>query len=119
MLEFSIVGVGLNVNQEGFNLPKATSMFLESGKQFDLKEIIEGFLLHFEKWYFKLKNGGHDLILNSYHRLLMWRGEERTFRVNDEEFYGEIVGIDPHGRLAINHNGILNYYGIKEVEFVG
>ncbi|WP_420577333.1 biotin--[acetyl-CoA-carboxylase] ligase [Ekhidna sp.] len=119
ILEFSIVGVGLNVNQEGFNLPNATSMFLETGKQFDLREIMEDFLLQFEKWYIKLKNGGHDSILNSYHQLLMWRGEERAFKANDEEFYGEIVGIDSHGRLAINHNGTLNYYGIKEVEFRG
>jgi BirA family biotin operon repressor/biotin-[acetyl-CoA-carboxylase] ligase len=118
-LESSIVGVGLNVNQKGFALPKATSMSIETGDDFDLNDIMENFLLKLEKWYLKLKAGAKGDILDQYHQLLMWRGEKRKFRNADEEFFGEIVGIDQHGRLAINYDGSLHYYGIKEVEFVG
>ena len=118
-LESSIVGVGLNVNQKGFALPKATSILIETGGFFDLNDVLENFLLKLEKWYLKLKAGERAAILDQYHQLLMWRGEKRKFRHADEEFFGEIVGIDQHGRLAINHGGSLYYYGIKEVEFVG
>ncbi|WP_424963369.1 biotin--[acetyl-CoA-carboxylase] ligase [Ekhidna sp.] len=118
-LDSSIVGVGLNVNQQAFALPKATSMMIETGNSFSLNDVMEHFLLKLEKWYLKLKTGDRDTILDHYHQLLMWRGEKRNFRRADLEFYGEIVGIDQHGRLAINHDGSLHYYGIKEVEFVG
>ena len=118
-LESSIAGVGLNVNQVGFSLPKATSLAIETNSTFKLLDIVEELLLHLEKWYLKLKAGDYEHILNSYHQLLMWRGEERRFKTDKEEFQGEIVGIDNHGRLAINHDGSLNYYAVKEVEFVG
>jgi len=118
-IESSIIGVGLNVNQKGFILPKATSLFMETEREYDRDEIIESLLIQLEKWYLKLKAGQFDIILKAYHNVLMWRGEHRLFRAQDEEFYGEIVGIDINGKLAINHNEQLRYFGIKEVEFVG
>lgn len=117
-LESAIVGVGLNVNQQGFGLPTATSMLLETGSQYDRTELIEILLCNLEKWYLKLKNDPKEYVLEEYHRLLMWRGEQRIFRTSENEFKGEIIGIDKHGRLAINQDGKLKTYGIKEVEFI-
>ena len=118
-VESAIVGVGLNVNQNGFNLPKATSISIETGDDFVLNDVMENFLLHLEKWYLKLKSGDKRAILDQYHQLLMWRGEKRKFRRANEELFGEIIGIDQHGRLSINHDGILHHYNIKEIEFIG
>ncbi|WP_425390402.1 biotin--[acetyl-CoA-carboxylase] ligase [Ekhidna sp.] len=119
VLESSVVGVGLNVNQGGFNFPKATSLYLETGSKFEILDIMEELLQHLEKWYMRLKSGNKDQILSSYHELLMWRGERRHFKAKDKEFVGEIVGINEHGNLTINYNGDLKQYGIKEIEFVG
>ncbi len=117
-LESSVVGIGLNVNQKSFNMPKATSLRLETGQKYDLQEILEELTVQIERWYLKLKSGENDVILSKYHELLMWRGEQRKFKVKENEFLGEIIGIDEHGRLAINHHHGLHYYGIKEVEFI-
>ena len=39
--QYAVVGIGLNVNQQNFpsNIPNGTSLFIESGKSFDLFEI--------------------------------------------------------------------------------
>ncbi len=117
-LESAIVGIGLNVNQQGFALATATSMMLEIGKTFDRHGVIENLLTYLEKWYLQLKNGKMTFILDQYHRHLMWRGEVRTFRSSGTEFDGEIIGIDKHGNLTINQSGTLQTFGIKEVEFL-
>ncbi|MEQ9467719.1 MAG: biotin--[acetyl-CoA-carboxylase] ligase [Ekhidna sp.] len=118
VLESSVVGIGLNVNQKGFNLSSATSIYLETGKEQDRVEMMEQLLIYLEQWYLKLKSGSQVYILNEYHKSMMWRGELRTFKVNEEEFEGEILGIDSNGRLTINERDKLRNFGIKEVKFV-
>ena len=117
-IESSVAGIGLNVNQQGFGIASATSLAMEDGHQFDRDEVIETLLCCLEKWYLNLENGKHDSIQDEYHKILMWRGETRNFKSASEEFEGEITGIDKCGRLAINVNGVLKTFGIKEVEFV-
>ncbi|WP_370089259.1 biotin--[acetyl-CoA-carboxylase] ligase [Ekhidna sp.] len=119
MLEYSVVGIGLNVNQSGFDIQTATSVYLAAGEKYQVQEVMEELLLHLEGWYLKLKNGDRSKIQDQYLNLLMWRGELRRFRSSDGEFDGEIVGIDSHGRLNINSKGRLQSFGIKEVEFIG
>ena len=116
--EYAIVGIGLNVNQQGFNLLTATSLLLETGDEYDRAKLIELLLCNIEKWYLKLKNHPKEYVLEEYHKLLMWRGERRIFKASKNEFEGKIIGIDKHGRLAINQDGKLKTFGIKEVEFI-
>lgn len=117
-LESAIVGIGINVNQKGFGLASATSLVLETEEEFDREELLELFLCQFEKWYMKLRNGDQTAIKEEYHKQLMWRGEIHTFNSNEVQFEGEIIGIDNHGNLAINVEGRLKTFGIKEVQFV-
>ncbi|WP_462252168.1 biotin--[acetyl-CoA-carboxylase] ligase [Ekhidna sp.] len=117
-LESSVVGIGINVNQKGFALSTATSIWLESNSLFEREVLIEDLLFNVEKWYLKLKNGDKTNILDEYHNLLRWRGELHIFRSSSGEFEGEIIGIDKNGRLSINQSGTLQTFGIKEVEFL-
>ncbi len=118
ILESAVVGIGFNINQRGFNIPTATSLAIEAQQQFDKEEVMEKMICHLEKWYMKLKTGKTEEILNSYHDLMMWRGELRTFKSSEVEFEGEIIGIDSQGRLSINVEGELKTFGIKEVQFI-
>ena len=47
-LLYTIVGIGLNVNQVYFQIPNATSMHSEAGMMFQVKSILEALLIHFE-----------------------------------------------------------------------
>ena len=119
-VESAIVGIGLNVNQSGFNLPTATSLQIETGKTFDQEDLLEELLVRFEKWYLKLKAGDHQTLLRHYYDKLMWKGELRTFENGGETFDGKITGIDEAGRLLIDkQNGMIQSFGIKEVRFIG
>lgn len=117
-LESSVLGIGLNVNQKAFNLMNATSFIIEDANEFSRNDIMETLLCKLEKWYLLLKSNKTSIILDEYHKQLMWRGEQHVFRTGEYEFEGEIIGIDHHGRLTINHKGVLRTFGIKEVQFV-
>ncbi len=116
----SVIGIGLNVNQLDFDKITATSIKLQTGDESDLdrEEIMERLLIHLEGWYLKLKNGTKEPILNTYHRLLMWRGEIHTFKSGSGEFKGEITGINESGKLTIRVGTNLKVFDVKEVAFV-
>ncbi|MDO5719049.1 MAG: biotin--[acetyl-CoA-carboxylase] ligase [Tissierellia bacterium] len=52
-IEYLIIGFGLNVNEEFFNINGATSLFLEKKKRYDLREILTSILFEFEILYTK------------------------------------------------------------------
>lgn len=117
-LEYSVLGIGLNVNQSGFNLLHATSLSLEAGIQFDRLELMESFIHYMEKWYLKLKGGGQQTILDAYHRCLLWKDEVRVFRISDKEQEGIIRGIDEFGMLKLEVKSKIALFNIKEIAFL-
>ena len=117
-LEYSIVGLGLNVNQSGFNLRTATSLLLESRTQCDRLELMEDVVSHLEKWYLKLKNGGEPLIQSAYLDRLMWKDELRIFEVDGQEKEGTIKGIDKYGKLKVEIDRTVQLFNIKEIRFL-
>ncbi|MEQ8905798.1 biotin--[acetyl-CoA-carboxylase] ligase [Ekhidna sp.] len=118
VLESCVVGIGLNLNQNGFHVPNATSLLIETEIEHDKFDVMDFLLRDIEKWYLKLKSNRKNEVLAAYHALLMWRGEKRLFKSSEQEFIGEIIGIDSYGRLVINVQDKLKSFGIKEVEFV-
>ena len=120
LLESSVLGIGLNLNQKGFNLPSATSVVLETGLEHNKVEVMEDILHNLEAWYLKLRGGNKSEILEAYHKLLMWKGEKREFMAEGLYFYGTIQGIDTSGKLVvIGENGDTRAFGLKEIEFIG
>jgi BirA family transcriptional regulator, biotin operon repressor / biotin---[acetyl-CoA-carboxylase] ligase len=117
-IEHSIVGIGLNVNQNGFNLLNATSVLLETGSQCDRQELMEVILQYLEKWYLKLKGGNETEIIDAYHNCLLWKDELRTFKVGGAELNGLIRGIDNNGKLKLEMGSDIKTFNIKEIEFV-
>lgn len=119
LIESSIVGIGLNLNQRGFSLPSATSIFLETNSVIEREECMEEIVANLEKWYLKLNAGLLKEIRDTYHDRLMWKGEVHDFRSNNIEFEGVILGIDDLGRLEIeDQSGVKRCFNVKEVEFI-
>ncbi len=117
-LEYSVLGIGMNVNQSGFNLLNATSLFLETKNQFNRFELMESLLQHLEKWYLKLKEGKEEMILAAYHEKLLWKDEVHTFRIDNRVQEGIIRGIDKQGRLMLGMEAGDRLFNIKEIEFL-
>jgi len=117
-LENTIVGIGLNVNQNHFSINSATSLSLETGSSCDLDEILEQVLLHMESQYLKLKADNIKAIMYEYHQNLRWRGEVHEFESRGENFLGEIIGINEFGKLMVKHTDKLHSYDVKDITFI-
>lgn len=118
MIEHSIIGIGLNINQTTFSSPKASSLALICGREFVLEQILAELLAHLESRYLQLKTNLYNRLKADYMERLYWMGEERTFKDNDY-FIGTICGIDEIGQLMIGTTAGIRKFGIKEVQFIG
>ena len=117
-IQHSIVGIGLNVNQESFSLPTATSMKVLEGKDFVLNDSLNELLGHLERRYLQLRSGNLEELNSDYLSALYWLGETHLFRKVDEIFEGRITGIDSFGKLKVNVDGTTEYFELKQIQFL-
>jgi BirA family biotin operon repressor/biotin-[acetyl-CoA-carboxylase] ligase len=104
MLRRSGAGIGINVGQQVFEdwLPNPTSMALETGREFDLREVLERFHGRLTQRFGTLRRGGREALRSDYHALLYRRDTPARFATPDgERFTGTIRGVGPDGELTI------------------
>ncbi|MCL6260401.1 biotin--[acetyl-CoA-carboxylase] ligase [Aquiflexum sp. TKW24L] len=117
-IEHSVIGIGLNVNQTVFELPKVTSLKLLTGQNVDRWELIRLLVAKIEKGYMALKKGEIKKIKSDYLSRL-YRFEEWFYYDDGIIFEGKIKGIDENGKIIIEkRNGVVAFYGLKEVIFL-
>jgi BirA family biotin operon repressor/biotin-[acetyl-CoA-carboxylase] ligase len=117
-IQHSIVGIGLNVNQDNFSLPTATSLKLQAAKDFLLDEVLTELLGCLERRYLQLRSENVDLLDRDYRVALYWAGETHLFKKAEEIFEGEITGVDAFGKLKINVDGTTEYFDLKQIQFL-
>lgn len=118
VLENSIVGIGLNVNQQHFSYSRATSLSLLSGNTtYDLSQILESLILSIEKRYFQWKNDVESL-WDDYFMNMYWYEEVRTYKADGEYFTGIIKGVTKTGRLIVEQENEIRMFDFKTIEFV-
>ena len=117
---YSIVGIGLNVNQEAFisDAPNPVSMFNIFDKKFDLTEELPKLLQQIGLWYQMLADGWEDKINETYLERLYRRGEQHEFVTSGgERFVGRIETVEPNGRLIVDTDNGQRQFWFKEVAF--
>lgn len=118
----SVIGIGINVNQTEFltNPPNPTSLKIETGQVFDLEEIRKVLCHCIEVRYLQLKSGKTKLLQADYLKHLYQFEEMALYkRLNEEVFYGKIIGIEDSGKLKIeNEEGSIESFAVKEVRFL-
>jgi BirA family transcriptional regulator, biotin operon repressor / biotin---[acetyl-CoA-carboxylase] ligase len=113
----SVLGIGLNVNQNNFVVPGAISLSSIFSRDFDIFDELEKLSVKIEKRYFQLRN--HELmeLMTDYLHHMYWINEKHTFF--DQKFFnGTIIGISTLGKLQINTDSGIKEYGYKEVRFI-
>jgi len=118
MIQQSIVGIGLNVNQKNFSIPTATSLANAADHDFDLNKVLNLLLEKFEHRYLQLRSDKHTELKNEYQKNLFGLGERRQFLSNDLQFQGVIQNVNENGELVLNVNDKLKNYSLKEISFV-
>lgn len=118
-IAWSVVGIGLNVNQLQFQYSTATSLQqlapLPTG--YDLPGLLERLCLSIEQRYLQLRSGQRDALKTNYLQTLYRYQETHSFISAGRAFQGTIIGVDATGRLAIAENNRVRYFGFKEVSF--
>jgi len=120
VLESSIVGIGLNINQTQFTEAKAISMKMASGQtdDYDLELLLTALAETLESNYLLLISGSWEVIKRRYLNHLYWYQEDHVFCHDNQYFSGRIVGIDTAGRLALDLGQTLRYFSLKEITFI-
>ena len=118
----SIVGIGLNVNQEIFPefKPNATSLKLETGSAFNLNTLLNEILIAFQNKINLLKTKQFEALEESYLKVLYKKNIPSMFKnSSDEVFIGIITGISNNGKLQIQlEDDEIKEFGIREVSFL-
>jgi len=113
----SVVGIGLNVNQERFELPYAASLSNFAGKKLSLTGLLERIILHMEAHYLLLKKGDKATIKDKYCQVLYGFGHPVKLHT-EYDFHGVIKDVDSLGRIIVDTDGEKRTFDFKSVKFV-
>jgi len=117
ILEYAIVGIGLNVNQVYFQNERASSMKLVSGQHFILADVLSKIVEFFDYYYLKLKNFEGEVLRKLYLESLFGYQEKYYYKTN-VVFEGEVMGVDKQGKLLLKTAKGVQSYNFKEVSLV-
>lgn len=108
----TIVGVGLNVNQDNFDLfPKASSILMLTQKEQHLDELLKRILEKFNDFFEQCKSENKIELINQYQANLYMNDQWVVFENSDSTLKGKIKGINSKGKIKIEkENGTVEYF---------
>ncbi|OGX85681.1 biotin--[acetyl-CoA-carboxylase] ligase [Hymenobacter glacialis] len=114
-IQHSIIGIGLNINQQQFALPAATSFSQLTGRSY-AREVLAARLLEcLERRYLQLRAGQVGQLRQAYLQALYRYQETHLFSVEGRPVSGQIVGVEEDGRLAVAVGNELRRFGMQEI----
>ena len=116
-LHASIIGIGLNVNQENFeNLPKAASMFQITGTTYDLDDVLATCLDSIRQ-KLELLIHSEEQIITLYEASLYRNKKPSTFESNGSLFTGIIRGVNLQGLLKVQlEDNQMVFFDLKTIK---
>ncbi|HIB48901.1 MAG TPA: biotin--[acetyl-CoA-carboxylase] ligase [Flavobacteriaceae bacterium] len=119
-LTATVVGVGLNVNEESFNaLPQATSMLLASGQRYNLEEVLQKVATEIFKVFKEIPTIKTNELKKRYEARLFRKGVVSTFEVAGVKKNGQIIGVTESGMLQVAHDDdAIATYGLREIKLL-
>ncbi len=116
----SVIGIGINVNQEEFDgtLPNPVSLLQISNFEFKLANLIEGLSVFIEKYYLQLRQLHFNFLDKGYTVALYRYQQTHEFKKGEQIIRGEINGVAKDGKLIFHSGGKEMRFAFKEIEFV-
>jgi len=120
----SVLGIGINVNQEEFDegLPNPASLIQikkpADASTYDIPKLVEELCSCIEKYYLQLRQLHYNFLDKAYTEALYRYQQTHEFKRGESTFKGEINGVTKDGKLVI-HSGTKELrFGFKEVEYI-
>lgn len=120
-IENSVIGIGINVNQERFppNLPNPVSLKQITGSENDREYILDVFTGEFFTLYKEFQNGEVKAIEDEYTRDLYRVNEYHWYKDKNGHFRAIIQNVLPSGHLVVKtRDGEERMYAFKEIAFI-
>ena len=125
MMDISIIGIGLNVNQLNFQdwPTHPASLRTLTGKTYELEPLLQSICQHLEEEWNKLKeccekkdfSELNKVYLNHLFRYHTWA----EYEIGDNTKRLFMEGVDPFGRLQLcDEKGNCSVFDIKEIKFI-
>lgn len=115
--EWAVTGIGLNVNQKKFDSERATSLVLETFREWDVMELTNdiriSLLNHLDRW----EKEGPDGLLEAYNTRLFMKGQSVRLKKGNRVFESTIMRVNRVGKLitvdALEHEWDLDEVTIQ------
>ncbi len=119
-IKSSIIGIGININQLNFSsaAPNPTSLMLETGEVYIIKNLVIELAECIDKRYESLKQLKFETLKQEYLKRLYRFEEEHLFEIENESIFGKIIDIEPSGQLILEINKHNKSFSNKEIRFV-
>jgi len=120
-IKHSIVGIGLNVNQEIFSneLENVTSLKIITGQTFNLDEVLLEIVNSIKRYVQFIEEKKLKELKKIYLKSLYKMNKPSMFKdKNNITFLGKIIDVDENGRLALKlENETIRKFNLKEIKF--
>ncbi len=118
-LNYSIIGIGLNVNQQVFeDAISATSLRRLLDKETDRISLLRMLLAMIERYYMLLKENKFELLHQTYIENLYQYKISSFYRIGDIIFRGQIIQVDDFGYLVLETEDGIKKFGFKEISYM-
>lgn len=117
----SIVGIGINVNQDDFSdLPQASSLKKMTGLSWNVEELLHLFLQQFEINLEVFQKQGEAFFWDKYQQYLFKRNQPAAFEMLDKtRFMGSIQEVTKNGLLSIKReDDTMEEFEVKSIKLL-
>jgi BirA family biotin operon repressor/biotin-[acetyl-CoA-carboxylase] ligase len=102
VINYTIAGIGMNINQRIFpaTLPNASSLYLETGQEHDIKECMENLIANIKQ----IEKLPGTVLKERYERCLYRKGEFANYilpTISDTPMSLQITGVSATGQLEL------------------
>ena len=119
-LKTSVVGIGVNVNQQNFGAgaERATSLSKILQQDYPLHDLLRQLCKSIENRYLQLKENGHFCLHKEYLDRLYRLDELYRYSIGGQIYNGTIKGVSEQGYLLLQIGDELKALDLKQVKFI-